>query len=189
MWFLFPMGLFWNTNWSWKVDFPFKFFFLNTKQTLIQFPRTLSNASFLGGAGASSFLSASFKILWAVESPIYSIFLYQSEQNRTNPSYNTLTTVSQSSTRLLWQTMIFPVHVCCSFPVPVSSAYVWPWRLGVGEKSLRALQFDIYSGLSKWVWNLFVNVKLAYLIDFNLIVSGYPAEEAQDTQTPQTFVY
>ncbi len=69
-----------------------------------------------------------------------------------------------------------------------SSAYVWPWRLRVGEKSLRALQFDIYSGLSKWVWYLFVNVKLAYLIDFNFIVSGYPAEEAQDTQTPQTFV-
>lgn len=58
----------------------------------------------------------------------------------------------------------------------------------MGEKSLRALQFDIYSGLSKWVWYLFVNVKLAYLIDFNLIVSGYPSEEAQDTQTPQTFV-
>ncbi len=59
----------------------------------------------------------------------------------------------------------------------------------MGEKSLRALQFDIYSGLSKWVWYLFVNVKLAYLIDFNLIVSGYPAEEAQDTQSPQTFFY
>lgn len=121
---------------------------------------TLNN--FRGAAGMFNSLSG----LCFVESPIYSIFLYQSEENRTNPSYNILTCVSQPSTHLLWKNQDIQADVLYML---LFSCYwgVQLLRLGVSEMSLRVLQYDIYSSLSKY---LFVNVKLAYFIYFNLII-------------------
>ncbi len=150
---------------------------------------TLNNVSFIGVLEERSFRSASLKTLcglWRAQFIPYSyVSLNRTEQIPPTTSWLLYHSLVHVSCGRLWYVLY--MFVALFLPLE-SSAYVWPGRLGVGDTSLRALQFDIYSGLSKWVWYLFVNVKLAYLIDFNLIVSGYPSEEAQDAQTPQTFV-